>query len=368
MMTKGRVGVHRPQRERLAQGIVNRRGAVGLEVLDEILRLGAVGRGSVPQLVKQRFHFRGEPHQFKTIAFVQILHAELQRLFRLGDLLAGHRAGGIQHKHHVFQHHLALLHIHPGRSQEQEIAVFAGRFIGQQVQANLILLRREVERKVGVGLDIGRLESNGGPVRPVASDLDGMAGRIDGFEGLFGFKLHFDAHVLDRLGGKFFGVERIDVADQAAIGREHLGIGKGDALVAVWLDGENPHLEDIPARVFQQGGVLQFAHDVLVNGARLVGGQQLGLDLLAADFHGELVNLAAFGDGKQVSAFQPLRVGIVELLVHRRGGDLAVNLDVDVMVSDFQGRVRPGRWPRGHDRPRHSLPVDFINDNQPVRE
>ena len=350
------------------QGIVNGGGAGGLEALDEILRLVAVGLGGVGEFVKQRFHFRGEADNFKAVAVVQVFHAELERLLCLGDFFAGHGAGSVQHKRHVLQHHLALRGLHPGRSQEQEIAVLAARFVGEQVQAEVLRFRRKVEREIGVWLDIGGLVTDGGFVGSVAFDLDRMAGRIDGFEGLFGFQVHFDADVLDRFGGKLLRVEGIDIADHPGVGGEHLGIGKGDALAAVWLDGENAHFEDIAAGVFEQGGVLQFAHDVLVNGAGLVGGQQLGLDLLAGDLHGELVNLAAFGDGKQVGAFQPLRVGIVEFLVHRGGGDLPVNFDVDVMVSDFQGRIRPGHRPPGDHDAWHALPVGFINDNQPVRE
>ena len=76
---EGAGAVHRPQGERLVQGIVNRRGAVGLEVLDEILRLGAVGRGGVGEFVKQRFHFRGEADNFKTVAVVLLPGRALDR-------------------------------------------------------------------------------------------------------------------------------------------------------------------------------------------------------------------------------------------------------------------------------------------------
>jgi hypothetical protein len=95
---------------------------------------------------------------------------------------------------------------------------------------------------------------------------------------------------------------------------------------------------------------------------RLVGGQQFGLHLLAADLHGELVNLRPARDGEQIGAFEALRVGVVKVLVNRSGGDLAGDLHVDVMRGDFQGRVGPvGAGVR--DDP----PVGLIHDDQPVR-
>ena len=133
-------------------------------------------------------------------------------------------------------------------------------------------------------------------------------------------------------------------------------------LRAVRLDGEDAHLEDVAPGVFQQRRVFELAHDVLVNPPRLLGGQQLGFDLLAVDLHRELVDVRAFGDGEDERAFQPRRVRVVELLVHRGHrylvGDAGIDLDVvhvqrgeDVWawaagraVEEWAWRDRP--WPR----------------------
>jgi len=56
--------------------------------------------------------------------------------------------------------------------------------------------------------------------------------------------------------------------------------------------------------VFEQGRVFGFAHDVLVDFSRFVGGTNTRLPPVAADVHGELVQLRALGDGKQIRAFE----------------------------------------------------------------
>ncbi len=47
-----------------------------------------------------------------------------------------------------------------------------------------------------------------------------------------------------------------------------------------------------------------------------------------------------FRDREHVKAFEPLIVRIVELLVDRCDGDLAINFDVDLMTGDFER----GEW------------------------
>ena len=47
-----------------------------------------------------------------------------------------------------------------------------------------------------------------------------------------------------------------------------------------------------------------------------------------------------FRNGEHVKTFQPLIVRIVELLVDRCDGDLAINFDVDLMTGDFEWSER----------------------------
>ena len=104
------------------------------------------------------------------------------------------------------------------------------------------------------------------------------------------------------------------------------------------LDGIDVDAEDAAVGVFEQRGIAFAADDVLVDGAGLVGGEQLGAGFLAVDFHGELVDLRGLGDGEEVGALELLGVGVVEFLVDAGGADLAVDLDVDVVVADLERR------------------------------
>src|SRR5262249_34578930 len=79
-----------------------------------------------------------------------------------------------------------------------------------------------------------------------------------------------------------------------------------------------------------------FSNDVLVNSTRLVSREQFRLDALAGDFHAEFVDVRAFRDREHVKTFEPLVVRIVELLVDRCNGHLAVDFDVDLMTGDFE--------------------------------
>ena len=206
-------------------------------------------------------------------------------------------------------------------------------------------------------------------MRPVAFYFHRMTGRIDGLERLRRGDFHIHADFFDRFGGEFFRVERINVAHQAGVGIQNLGVGQRDVLAAVRFDGENAHLEDIAAGIFEQRRVTHFAHDVLVNLPRLVRRQQLGFDLPSPDVHREFVNLRALGDGEKIRALETLRVRVVKLLIHRRRGDLAVNLHIHVVVRHLQGskNVRPRRgWPR-LGRSRAGPPMRFLHDDEPVR-
>ena len=196
-----------------------------------------------------------------------------------------------------------------------------------------------------------------------------MARRINGFERPVTLQLNLDAHVFDWFGGEFFRVQRIDIADETRIGREHLRVRKRDALVAVRLDGKNAHLEHIAVGVFHQRRVAHFAHDVLVNLPRLLRRQQLGLNLPPADVHRELVELRALGNGKQIRAFEPLRIRIVKILVHGRRGNLPVNLHFDVMKGNFQRREGIRSRPRPDRRTRPGrMPMRVVHHNEPVAQ
>jgi hypothetical protein len=141
---------------------------------------------------------------------------------------------------------------------------------------------------------------------------------------------------VDGCGGKLFGVERVGVADEAGVGVEDLGVGDLDVLAAVALDGIDVNAEDAAVGIFEEGGIAFAADDVFVDGAGLVGVEELGAGFLAVDFHAELVDLRGLGNGEEVGAFEGLGIGVVEFLVDGGGADLAVDFGGDVVEADFQ--------------------------------
>src|ERR1035438_6131903 len=90
---------------------------------DELVRLGAVLFGGLDELVEERLDLGREADDLEPVPVVEVLDAELQRLLGLLQLLAGHRAGGVQHERNVLRDELLLLHVHARRGKQQEIAV-----------------------------------------------------------------------------------------------------------------------------------------------------------------------------------------------------------------------------------------------------
>ena len=366
-----------PQRERLLQRVINGRAAERLQILDERLRLRAAFLRDLHHLVEERLDLRGETQHLEAVAVVQVLHAERQRLLRLLQLRARHRSRCIEHEHHVLRNHLRVLRVRTRRREQQEVTVLTARPVGQQIQPDVILLLREENLKVRVRLHVARLVSDHRLVPAAALDLHLVAGRIDRLERALRFQIELDAHVLHRLRGELVRVQRQDEVHQPGVGLEQLRVGERDAFPAVRLDGEDADLEQIAPGVFEQRGILEPAHDVLVDAARLVRGQQLGLDLFAADFHGELVDVRALGRGKQERAFQLARVRIVKLLLHLRHGDLVFDLNVHLVERDLhrrphglwrrtiRRRPRDGNRVRRQDAPVTAPEISVMNDDQP---
>src|SRR5262249_1118796 len=94
-----------------------------------------------------------------------------------------------------------------------------------------------------------------------------------------------------------------------------------------------------------QRRVAHFSHNILINAARLISWKQLGIDALPGDLHAEFVDVRSLRDREHVKTFEPLVVRIVELMLDRCNGDLAINFDVDLVARDFErGEREMGRW------------------------
>jgi len=244
----------------------------------------------------------------------------------------------------------------------------------EQVDAQFIFFRREVEGEVRVRLHVAGFVAGDGAILAVAFDLDRVARGINGLERAFAFQLDPHAHALDRLGGKLRGVERQGVAHQTVVRLEQLGVSEGDALFAVRLDGEDADSEHVAVGVFEKRRVTEFAHDVLINAARLVSGQQLGSNLPAVNFHRELLQVRAFRDGEHKRAFQPLWVRIVKFLFDPRDRNLVGDAHRGFGGIHFERRedirARPRNRSRRQDgigRNRAGPQLRVIHDDQTRR-
>src|SRR4029077_17653702 len=98
-----------------------------------------------------------------------------------------------------------------------------------------------------VRLDLGGLIAGGGAVGTVAFDLDRVARGINRLERALALELNFDADVFDGRTGEFVRAEGEDIADEAVVGLEELGVGEVDALLAVRFDGEDADFETVTA-------------------------------------------------------------------------------------------------------------------------
>ena len=111
------VGPTIAQRERFLERLVNRRAADGFQFLDKLIRLVAVRFCRRHQLVEQRFDFGRKTDDLEAVAAVQIRDAELERLFGLIQLLAGHRTRSIEDESHVLGDDLLVFRLHARRNQ-----------------------------------------------------------------------------------------------------------------------------------------------------------------------------------------------------------------------------------------------------------
>ncbi len=245
-----------------------------------------------------------------------------------------------------------------GRGEQEKIAVIVAGAIGEQIERDILFLRREEELEIGIGPDVLRLVTDDGVVWIGPLDFDVVGGRIDGGQRMVGLDIDLHADIVNQRGGKLLGVERVDVTDQARVGLEHFSVGDLHLLASASLDRINPDAKDAPVCVFEQRGIALAPDDILVNGAGLVGGKQLGLRLLPVDLHRELVDLRVLRDGKEIGTLELLRIRIVEFLIDARRGDLAIDLHVDVVIAHLERRKR-----KRHGRPRHRA----VDDDESIR-
>jgi len=104
-------------------------------------------------------------------------------------------------------------------------------------------------------------------------------------------------------------------------------------------DREHPRLEHVAARPLEQARVLPVAQDVLVDGARALLLDDVGLDQFVADPHAETADRGVAGQREEELSLESAVGRVDERLLDRGAGDLVVDLDGHLVVADVQRHV-----------------------------
>ena len=138
----------------------------------------------------------------------------LERVLRLPEFLALHRAGLVEDDDHIFGDDLRRVHVEARRGEQEKEALACVRVaIRQKIQADMVSGHGVVQVEVGVRGDVVRLVACREAVVCFAITRDGdvVRGRVDRAHGVGRGHLHGDAHLLQRLRRELLGVERVAV-------------------------------------------------------------------------------------------------------------------------------------------------------------
>jgi len=133
-------------------------------------------------------------------------------------------------------------------------------------------------------------------------DGDRVAGAVNRLHWIVGRDRDGHGHFFQRAGTEALGVEGIHVVHQAVIDIQHLLVFDLDAALVARRDGEHVGADGVGADVLQQGRITPLAHDIIVDAPRLLRLQELRLDRLAVDPHGEVAHGGALWQREHVRA------------------------------------------------------------------
>jgi len=282
----------------------------------------------------------------------------------LRQFVPPHAPGSIQNDVHVLGRRVLALGHRARGEQEQEVAVLAGVPVTEEVGRHFRVTGRVVKAKVGGRRDIlVRIDHERG-VGAFAGDGDVVARRVDVLQRGVRGDVHLHAHAFQRAGREALGAERVHVAHQAAVACQYLAVLDLDALLTPGGNREDAGAEGVLADVLEEGGILPAPYDVLVDAARLVRVEHLGLQPRAVHPHGKGVDARPGRQGEDIVALKVIGALVHEHLVDARHGDLSLDRHRNVMVLDGQAaqrHVRPldgryrdddavGEHRAGHDR------------------
>ncbi len=318
--------------------LVDRRSPNRLERRHELEGALAVRLRGGNQTLEEGLWLRREAHQLEAVVGVQVGEAEAERALGLLELAAlCHRPGSVEHEHDVLRDHAGRTRRRGG--QEQEVAVGPVFAVAEQAEADLRAgCGREEELEVGVGRNAFGLPGDQRARGAVALDLDLVRGRIEGLERILRLERHRNGDSLDRPRGEAFGVEGIEVLDEAALGAQDLRVAELDALLRMGLDREDPEPEEALPGVFKERRIAHPPDDVLVDRARPHGVEELRLGHLPVHVHRQLVDLGVLRDREEVGPLEAPVGRVHEDLVDLGGRHLAVDADGDVVVLHLEGR------------------------------
>ena len=214
------------------------------------------------------------------------------RIDGLGELLALHRAGGVEHDDDVAVH--ALVDLDLGREEQREVAVLVTLAVGQQARVDEPLAAAEIEAEVLVGRPaVGRLPAERQlvrrPMRSVSRSKPGASAErtshghvdVDRHDGVSGTRRH------PRPGHLHEGL--LAFREQRRRDREaHL------ALLAR-RDRERAHLVQVALERAQERRVDEATDDVLVDAGRVVRVEQAAFEGLGSAGEDEIGDRAAGG-------------------------------------------------------------------------
>ena len=217
------------------QGISNGGAANRFQISNEIRRALSMFGISLTQFAEKRFRLGRKSDNLEAIVCLQILNAELQRLFRLLQFAARHRPRGIDDEDDVFGSRLGFFR-NCRRGQKQEVTIFSARFVCDQAQTDIAFFGAINELEICIRFLVLGFVTNDRAIGSVSFNFNLVARRINRSERLLRFYFDLHAQAPNRLRGKLLRAQRIAVSQRPGIGAQQFGVGNFDWLATAWFD------------------------------------------------------------------------------------------------------------------------------------
>src|ERR1700722_18217344 len=162
-----------------------------------------------------------------------------------------------------------------------------------------------------------------------------------------------------------FTLEAIAVAIAIAYKRQDRLIADLDPLLTLGEDREDAGFENIAARPFEQTGIALFAQDRLVNFARPLLLDDIGLNELVSDPHSETGDRCILRQWEVKDALENGIGSVDERLFDDGARDLIADIDRDMVIADRERHV--AAIDGGHERAKRLVGRAPLEALQPDR-